>query len=252
MSRKSQTYTAKKQSSLVHKPFEAGQVNLFHPPKKNPNGHLASSQLWHDNLSKKLPDAAKASPPKNQDLKLTNFLSTWKFAAILIIIGSNLIAATAILIQKRQANLKTLTEAKQQQIYTAGKTDLASQEFIELDLNNLKNIAVSNSKNSADTTLLAKDSSIANLPLAIPPQNLPQNIVLPQTAAKTKYYYILAQYTGDRSLEIAKTKVPHVSLVNFPQGMFIYMGAFTDKNLAHNFVEQLQEFNLESYVYPFD
>ena len=252
MNRKSQTSTAQKQSNLVHKPFKAGQVNLFHPPRKNPNGHLASSQLWHNHTSKKQTSLSSTSSTKNQDTTLHRFFNTWKLTAISLIIFSNLVAATAILIYKKQARLQAVVEANQQATYAAGKTNLAAQEFVELNLNSLKNIAVSNKVNLANTDLSTHNQSSNSLPLAIPPQNLPPDMVLPQAAATTKYYYILAQYTGDRSLAQAKTQVPHVSLVNFPQGMFIYMGAFTEKDLAHNFVKQLQEFDLEAYVYPFE
>lgn len=241
MSQESQSDREKKRCSIVHKPFSVGQTNLFNPPKKNPNGHLASAKLLPkdtvDNVVK--PDLELVTKEK--------FLTSGKLIAIALIVISNLTAATVISLHKRErltASTDTVRES-----YISGKTNLSQQEFIELNLNNLKNIAPATKIENADSEAqkIAK-----NMPLAIPPTNLPQNIELPQVKEDTQYYYILSEYTGDRSLELAKTQVPNVSLIDFPQGMFIYLGAFTEKELASQFVEQLKEIGLEGYVYPFE
>lgn len=241
MNQESQSYNQKKRFSIVHKPFAIGQINLFHQPKKNPNGHLASAKLLPkdtvDNVVE--PDAELVTEEK--------FFTSGKLIAIALIVISNLTAATVISLHKRErltASTDTVRES-----YIAGKTNLSQQEFVELNLNNLKNIAPATKIENADseTQKIAK-----NMPLAIPPTNLPQNIELPQVKEDTQYYYILSEYTGDRSLELAKTQVPNVSLIDFPQGMFIYLGAFTEKELASQFVEQLKEIGLEGYVYPFE
>lgn len=251
MSKESQTYEKKKQSSIVQKPFQKGKVNLFHPPKKNPNGHLASSKLWDDKLSH-WEEAQSANKPEPQIVESNGFFNAWKLSAIFIIIFSNIAVATAILIEKKQSQSIALLAESEKPTYISGKTNLAAQEFIELNINSLKNISVGSAKTAPENIQTTPDNPIENLLLAVPPTNLPEDIVLPQAENDTKYYYILTQYTGDRSLEIAKTKVPNVSLVNFPQGMFIYMGAFTKKDLAHKFVKQLKDFGLEGYVYPFE
>ena len=289
----------KKRSSIVHKPFTKGQVNLFHPPKKNPNGHLASATLWDEDMTKKslkieekelpelpedtssirshdfldlkknhaielweeevledLPEASREELPKPQkyfvSTKPHQFFNTWKISAISLIILGNLIASTAIFIHKQKEQAIANTVETSPQVSTSGKTDLTAQEFVKLDLNNLKNIPSPSKQKAKNAVEKAPDKAPENLPLAIPPTNLPQDIVLPQANKSSQYYYILTEYTGDRSLETAQAKVPNVSLVNFPQGVFIYMGAFAEKEPARNFIKHLKESGLEGYIYPFE
>lgn len=244
MSQESQSYNEKKRFSIVHKPFSIGQINLFHPPKKNPNGRIASAKLLpKDTIDRVDEDTSELASEPNK------FFTPWKISAIVLIVISNLTAATVIFINK-QDRLTVATELNKQ-TYISGKTNLAEQEFVELNLNNLKNIVPVTEK--TDRKVQEEGDKIPeNMPLAIPPTNLPQDIKIPQVKENTQYYYILSEYTGDRSLELAKTKVPNVSLINFPQGVFIYMGAFTQKEVAHQFIEQLKTIGLNGYVYPFE
>ncbi len=244
MSQESQSNNEKRRFSIVHKPFSIGQINLFNPPKKNPNGHIASAKLLpKDTINNIVEDTPKLSSESNK------FFTPWKITAIVLIVITNLTAATVIYLNKQ--NQLTVTTELNKQSYLSGKTNLAEQEFVELNLNNLKNIdpvtEKTNQKIQED-----RDKIPTNMPLAIPPTNLPQDIKIPQVKENTQYYYILSEYTGDRSLELAKTKVPNVSLINFPQGVFIYLGAFTQKEVAHQFIEQLKTIGLNGYVYPFE
>lgn len=242
MNQESQSYNQKKRFSIVHKPFAIGQINLFHPPKKNPNGQMASAKLLPKDTIDRVEDVPELVSESNK------FFTPWRISAIILIVITNLTAATVIFFNKQEP-LKVTTEPGKQ-TYSSGKTNLAEQEFVELNLNNLKNIAPVTEKN--EQKIQNEGDKIAeNMPLAIPPTNLPQDIKIPQVKENTQYYYILSEYTGDRSLELAKTKVPNVSLINFPQGMFIYMGAFTQKEVAHQFIEQLEKIGLNGYVYPF-
>lgn len=239
MSQESASSTEQKKFSLVHEPFSNGQTH-FHPPKKNPNGHMASAKLLpQDKIDCVVAEESELATEVNR------FFTPWKITAVSIIIITNSIAATAISLQKDRLTVATDTV---EETYIAGKTDLARREFIELNLNNLKNITpVTETQN---TVREDRETLPNNTPLAIPPTNLPQNLKLPQVRENTQYYYILSEYRGDRSLELAKTKVPHVSLIDFPQGVFIYMGAFAQKEPAREFVKQLKKIGLEGYVYP--
>ena len=309
MSKEIDRYSQKKRVSIIRKPFSQGQVNLFHPPKKNPNGHLASAtildketpvklpsteeeelpspieetsltddksfdesaechqkpttsprsleiedinaiELWEEEISEELPEANREEIIKprstTSESKPPRFLNPWRIGAISLIICGNLIAATAIFLHNRQQESLANLGESDRQLYTSGKSDLTAQEFVELDLQSLKNIEPAEVKIAEKTPPQPPE----NLPLAIPPTSLPQNIILPQANKSSQYYYILSEYTGDRSLEIAKAKVPNVSLINFPQGIFIYLGAFTEKEPASKFLQQLKELGLEGYIYP--
>jgi hypothetical protein len=278
MNWESKSDTEKKSSSIIHKPFLKGQVNFFNPPKKNPNGHLASAQLWDNDMLKQKHQSEDlfeleelAEPvaeavreqvketqevhdfePKNSSIQLDNFLNSWKLSAIFLIILGNLIATTAIFIHKQKVESAASAIAKTSEIIEAGQTNLADREFVKLQLNNLKNIDISATEKKLTSLTSSQKQSKNNLPLAIPPTNLPQDLIFPQVKNNSQYYYILAEYTGDRSLEIAKTKVPNVSLMNFSQGVFIYMGAFPQQEQAEEFIKHLEELGLESYIYPFE
>ncbi len=266
MSQDSRSYEEKKRTSIVHKPFLKGTINLFNPPKKNPNGRLGTSRAPKKDVSGEFAnqivtaeqfvdyEPAESLDERNyssvaeihstQDkFSALSLLNGWRVSAILLVLSANLIAAIAITLH-RQKSQQVVVEATPTPKYLSGKTDLTQSEFSQLSLQDLKNIT------PAKVEAIAANKTTTNSPLAIPPSNLPRDIVLPQLKATNSYYYILAQYTGDRSLEIAKAQVPNVALVNFPQGMFLYLGAFTEKKAADDFIKQLEELGLESYVYP--
>lgn len=256
----------KKRFSIVHKPFEQGNVNLFNPPKKNPNGHVASARIWDDEL----PDGSGSElvdnlediwdddivdpedfleeqvdtdtkPPK----KFPSFLNSWRIAAVAIVILGNISAVSILKWHKHKIATALANPSNNAPAYISGQTNLAKQEFQELDLQSLKNI-----ESQSKDIIKSKETDSASLPLAIPPTNIPKDVIFSQSQAAKKYYYILADYTGEKSLELAKSKVPNVSLVNFPQGVFIYMGAFVKKASAQEFINSLKESGLESRIYP--
>ncbi len=259
----------KKRFSIVHKPFEQGKVNLFNPPKKNPNGHVASSKIWDEDL----PDGSGSAITNNlediydEDIwdsseeledqqledrqidnsvsKFPSFLNSWKIAAAAIIILGNVSAVSILMWHKHKIAIAASTPNTNSPAYTSGQTNLAKQEFQELNLNSLKNIEA-----QSRDIIASKTTDSANLPLAIPPTNIPKDVIFSQSQANKKYYYILADYTGEKSLELAKSRVPNVSLVNFPQGVFLYMGAFVKKESAQEFIASLKESGLESRIYP--
>ncbi|MGL5832665.1 MAG: hypothetical protein ACRC1Z_05450, partial [Waterburya sp.] len=121
-------------------------------------------------------------------------------------------------------------------VTTLGSANIASEEFMPLNLGTLSRL---------ETAVDGSDSSInAPIPPALAPINLAQSTVEPE------HYYILTEYTGDSSLALARQKVKQVSLVNFPQGVFIYLGAYQDWAQAEEFVAYLQQENFVTHIYP--
>lgn len=219
-----------------HKSSEAHLdcVNVFNPPKSNPNGRLASSRLFNK------PTLQKRALASSQfrETKIVSF-NPWRISAILIILLVNSLSALVIL------NNKTSNSISDQELEAeilAGKTDLSVQEFITPDLNSLSRISLT-IKDKNQTKL---DKSKVSSPLAIPPTNLPSQGIINSHS----YYYILAEYTGEASLNLAQKQVKNVSLVNLPQGTFIYLGAFSDKDSAQNFVNKIKKEGLYGYIYP--
>ena len=248
----------KKRFSIVHKPFEQGNVNLFNPPKKNPNGHVASARILDDEL----PDSSSSEKADNLDdvgnpedsfdqqienltKKSPSFLNSWKIAAAAIVILGNVSTVSILMWHKNKTANAFTANANNTSDYISGTTNLAKQEFQNLNLQSLKNI-----ESQSKDFVAEQETDQASLPLAIPPSNIPKDVIFSQSQETKKYYYILADYAGENSLNLAKSRVPNVSLVNFPQGVFIYMGAFLKKESANQFINSLKESGLESRIYP--
>ena len=97
-------------------------------------------------------------------------------------------------------------------------------------------------------------------PQAAPPAPLPQ-AANPQAAGTapapltqsppqpSPSYYVVADYTGDQSLQTARGAVGGAYVRNFPNGARIQMGAFSQETAARNLVQQLQGQGIPAQVY---
>ncbi len=255
----------KKKSSIVHKPFLTGQINIFNPPKANPNGRLASAKLLtkdtnkrHNNalfeqLNKQIEDNLNSWSSDNASPESSHFsLRKTTLIAIAIVMSANILSAIVILNQKQKTQIADETAIEQPNLSEVGSMDLSSKEFIELKSSNLSRITRDTTTSQHSSSNNPETDSVTSLPLAIPPLNITQSPNLTATQFPTQYYYILSEYTGDRSLAKAKEKVPNVSLITLQEGVFIYMGAFGQKELAQQFLEQLKTEGFYAYIYPSD
>jgi hypothetical protein len=220
-------------SSIVHKPFATGTVNFFTPHKNKGNSELSSDLPLFDN---DLESKSSESPTLTKWSNKLNLFSCWKISAVVILFLVNVTSGAIIIARHKsiaEANAKSNTSTLVPKNFALGTT-----EFIPLELSTLSKIQVPNPK----IKLADKPSKIES-ELAVPPSISPFN---------SQYYYVLTEYNGDRSLVLAKEKVKNVSLVNFPQGMFIYLGAFATKDKAEQFVKQLENEQISAYIYPFE
>ena len=238
MSRQSNSQL-KKRAGLIHQPFPDHEINLFNPPKKNPNGYLTSARLYLDGFLEEQPPPADRAHKNWQK----NLLNPWTISAIVIILLANLVAGLAILRHHKEAEKAIQVNSTELSI----GPNLAAKEFIDLNVSSLSTISSPSSVEKEQDKLEVENSIIENYP-----DYIPTYAAHPLMSKSNNYYYILAEYAGDRSLELAKAKVHHVSLVNFPQGIFIYLGAFEQKNRATEFVADLRKEGLYAYIYPFD
>ncbi len=252
----------KKQSTIVHKPFLTGQINIFNPPKANPNGRLASAKLLTKDRKKQSNNFLRQPTNKqienNRDLwesdeipSESSYFSLTKisFIAIAIIIVANIVSAIVILNHKQKTQLSDEVLIEQPNSSQVGNIDLSSKEFIDLKASSLSNIP--NPTASQDSFFETTDETTETiLPLAIPPLNMAQGLNLTRNPLVNQYYYIISEYTGDRSLAQAKAKVPNVSLITLPEGVFIYMGAFGHREPAQQYLEQLRKEGFYAHIYP--
>ena len=235
-------------SSIVHKPFATGTINIFNPYKSKQDGKLIEPKLFLNaelEAIEENPHADLAAELKADELKyrdrnwIDSLFSPWGISAIALLLGINLISAGAI-----WRSVQTTADENNERIApaTIGNTNLAEREFMPLNLSTLSKIEPNGG--------IAVDESAQIVPIS--PALAPLNSVTNLSLVNTQYHYVLTEYTGDRSLTLARQKVEQISLVNFPQGVFIYLGAFTDREEAEQFVSQLQQDNFAAQIYPFN
>lgn len=230
-------------SSIVHKPFATGTVNIFNPHRNKSNEHSSAPKLSFNASLEELeqPKIEQTSALESIDAEdrhdwLNKLLNAWSVSAIAVVFFANLISGAVIW---RNYRTTSKTEAVESG-FTSGSANLATEEFVPLNLSTL--------------SVLNTAEDIVERP-AITPPIAPALAPLDSAAISAlnpEYYYVLTEYTGDRSLAKAREKVKQVSLVNFPQGVFIYLGAFKDREQADEFVTRLAQENFPVRIYPFD
>ena len=235
-------------SSIVHKPFATGTINIFNPHRsKGHKNSKAESQLSAPKLylnaelekSEQLATlAVRESEPEEIEYHDSNWfdrwLNPWSISAIAIIFLANLISGAAIWRNYRLANSVEPVE----NVATLGSANLATEEFMPLNLSTLSRLQTA--EDESETALVEPISP------ALAPIDLAQSTINPE------YHYILAEYAGDASLATARQQTKQVSLVNLPQGVFVYLGAYKDRDSADRFIEHLAESNFAARIYPFD
>lgn len=238
-------------SSIVHKPFATGTINIFNPYRNKSNksdSEASAPKLFLDAQLEKSPETETET---ETELKLEsqlseikyrehNWLDTlfspWSISAIAIILLANLISGAFIWRTSRLAADNKAIES----LTTLGSADLAVGEFTPLNLSTLSTI---------DPIEKTEKSPIV---VPISPALAPIDNVSALSSIDPEYYYVLTDYTGDRSIALAQQKVKQVSLVNLTQGAFIYLGAFRDREQANEFVSQLNQEDFAARVYPLD
>ena len=241
-------------SSIVHKPFATGTINIFNPYRRKSNKSHQSHQSHQSNNQLSTPKLflnaqlenldeleSEIEPTEFEDRQqnwLDNLLNPWSISAITMIFLANLISGAVIWRNYRLANKTKAIEP----VTTLGSANLATEEFVPLNLSTLSRLDTAED-------IVAEESPVIE---PISPALAPINHAVALSSVNSPYYYILTEYTGDRSLALARQKVKQVSLVNLTQGVFIYLGAFKELEQAEEFVSQLKQENFAPQIYPFD
>lgn len=248
-------------SSIVHKPFATGTINIFNPYRNKSQTNTTNTS--HSNKltpPPKILNAELATTRDHQDLDLADLeqetiaypesywldslLSPWGISAIALLLLVNLIGTGVIWrVTRQETQNHHQVPATATSVGNSNLTNLTGQEFMPLNLSTLGAIKMPEAETS--------ESSNPKL-VPISPALAPLDNLVSLSTFNTPYHYVLTEYTGEQSLIRARAKTPQVSLVNFPQGVFIYLGAFKDRQDAEQFVTQLKPENLPAYVYPLD
>ncbi|PSB10387.1 hypothetical protein C7B62_09665 [Pleurocapsa sp. CCALA 161] len=225
-------------SSIVHKPFATGTINIFNPyrTKGSPTkDQLAGPKLYLDAQleSERLATYESAQVKYQPSHWLDRLLNPWSISAIAIVVLANLISGAVIW---RNSHLRAGVKSVEA-VATLGSANIASEEFMPLNLSTLSRLKM-------------PESEIEPVVAPISPALAPINLTLSTIAER--YYYILTEYNGDSSLTLAKQKVEQISLVNLPQGVYIYLGAYKDLAQAEQFITHLKQENFVAHIYPPD
>ncbi len=242
-------------SSIVHKPFATGTINIFNPYRRKASSKSSAPKVVLNAELEKTPDEWTTPSPSDLSTELLdretpeieyrdrnwidNILSPWGISAIALLFLVNLVSAGFIW---RNRHIADRTNEVETPVSSVGKINLAAKEFVPLNLSTLGTIKITQDE--------PEDSSLALAPIA--PALAPLEDVASLSSFNTPYHYILTEYTGEQSLADAQKQVKQISLVNFPQGVFIYLGAFDDRQDAEQFVSDLKQNNFSAYVYPLD
>ena len=236
---------ARLKSSIVHKPFATGTINIFNPHRSKSNkSSLTSSELSAPKLylnAELEPDSLTVKSSAEQDeteVRGTNFsnlcLNPWSISAIAIAILANLVSGAVIWRQSRLTAQRELQPVSA----TLERVNLADDEFVPLNLSTLSRLKTAEN--------IEEPAIIEPISPALAP------IELSQSTSEPTYYYVLSEYTGDKSLTVAREQAKGISLVNLPEGVFIYLGAYKERDLADTFVAHLKESDLAAQIYPFN
>ncbi|MEL6441950.1 MAG: hypothetical protein AAFQ80_22215, partial [Cyanobacteria bacterium J06621_8] len=169
-------------SSIVHKPFATGKINIFSPYRHKPN--QSSNQANPDKLL--LEDSAKIeseTPLKSEANKFIDpgknwldiLVNPWSISAIALILLANLISGAAIWRNYQLANNKKVEPT----LTNLGSGNLANQEFMPLNLSTLSVL------DSSGVTPIEQSSLVE----PIPPALAPINSTLDLTARDAEYHY---------------------------------------------------------------
>ncbi|MEM8829626.1 MAG: hypothetical protein AAGE96_09755 [Cyanobacteria bacterium P01_G01_bin.19] len=238
-------------SSIVHKPFATGTINIFNPHRNKGKSKSIQPKLFlnaelekdSESPSRELSLESFDSNLEPEEIEyrdrswLDNWLNPWSISAIAVLMAINLISAGFIW---RNTRSTTMSDSVEDSIAKVGNDSFSEQEFMPLNLSTLGAIDVVEDEES---------EAVADI-TPIPPALAPLNNIGSLSSFNTPYHYILTEYTGEESLSQARRKVKQVSLVNFPQGIFVYMGAFKERSQADKFITQLKQENFSAHIFP--
>ncbi len=229
-------------TSIVHQPFDTGTINIFNPFRSRARSEPVASKLvvnavLEDSITPQ-EFTAELEPNTRENKWLAKLLTPWSISASAILLLANIISGVTI--WRNPEKLVTTAElnaepSNTESLSAVGGSNLAAQEFVSLNLDRLSTLSTPKTVNSTPTVLKPEIGASSPLPLS---------------QISSKYYYIVTEYTGDRSLTAARQQVDSVSLVNFPEGVFVYLGAFTEENEARDFVAQLEQTGIDAFIYP--
>jgi hypothetical protein len=258
---KQSPYSRKTNVNLNHRPSSLPEEDYWLAPKEVRSGNSRPTSLTQ--TESLLDSIFELEEEREIEQKhwLQSLFTPLGISSILLILLTNAIGSSLIMLNYRSLGESVLTPPSNQEINNTeipNSPNLAQQEFVDLNLLSLSTIpsptkkSKSNSQQkSAAKSQIRTNKAIASSPVAKNPNSVPGNseTISSTDLTNTNYYYILTEYSDPSSLQQVKQKLGNASLVNFPQGLFIYVGAFYDRESANRFVEQLGKQGITAYIH---
>jgi cell division septation protein DedD len=254
---------SKPSSKLLHQPSSLPEEDYWLAPKEARLGNYTSTSLTQaESLLDSIVEL-EAAQIRNKSW-LDSLFTPLGVSAILVVLLTNVIASSVIFLNyKAEFQSNSANSAKDRLVKPeiSNSPNLAQQEFVDLNLMTLSTLGSPVDKSKVDrqqhsssirlNSKVKRKKVVASAPAiaSVNPLNSSSYPVSSTALINTNYYYILTEYNGEQSLVRAKKKVSNASVISFPQGLFIYMGAFYASQDADRFVEQLEQQGIQAYIY---
>lgn len=101
-----------------------------------------------------------------------------------------------------------------------------------------------------EAAYVAPPDPVYEEPAAAEPSYAPDTTAESPPAPLQNYYYVVTDYSGDRSLEAAQTVVDDAYVRNFPdEGAQVQLGAFSDESGAQELLQELERQGISAQMY---
>jgi hypothetical protein len=251
-------YSEKTNVNLTYRPSSLSEEDYWLAPKEVRSGNSHPTSLTQsESLFDSIFELEETREIKQKHW-LQNIFTPLGISSILLILLTNAIGSSLVVLNYRSIGESVLTPPSNQEVNNSpilNGPNLAQQEFVDLNLLSLSTLPNPNKKSKSNSKQQSSAKSLNKLKKAIASSTFPNKSnsnseTISSTAlSNPNYYYILTEYSDPSSLQQVKQKLSNASLVNFPQGLFIYVGAFYDRESADRFVEQLGHQGITAYIH---
>jgi hypothetical protein len=247
--------------NLTHRPSSLSEEDYWLAPKEVRSGNSHPTSLTQsESLFDSIFELEETREIKQKHW-LQNIFTPLGISSILLILLTNAIGSSLVVLNYRSIGESVLTPPSNQEINNSpilNGPNLAQQEFVDLNLLSLSTLPNPNKKSKSNSkqqssvkSQIKSKGAIASSAVANKSNSLSgsRETISSTALSNPNYYYILTEYSDPSSLQQVKQKLSNASLVNFPQGLFIYVGAFYDRESADRFVEQLGQQGITAYIH---
>jgi capsular exopolysaccharide synthesis family protein len=223
-----------------------------------PEGHLGASGVLQPNF------AQEESAPKAKAKRANHLLTSLRASSIVALLVATPVLGSTLIDSEKLSRWDWSLQSKSSTAdggLTEASSSPATKESANSELNSSSPQSASSSPSSPKETTTETASSspketttetASSSPKETTTETASNSATLASAAPAPKrsdFYYVVADYTSDRSLEQAQAIVPDAYLRNFSPGVQIQMGAFYTESDANRLVAQLKQQGVSASVH---